>query len=435
MALTNIPLYDNEKPKKDYDKRVEYLKDIGLKPIPFNGNTISGQYFDYNSQFSGYSSLDLPFNVMQYNTWKAKDTKDINDGFLRLINDKFKEATKTDLINLTERYIIDSKQIADKFEKIDLEQAQFWGVHNKWLKEVLNELKTISTPENLQVLPVEIVSRFIARRTKEFNIDIDVTIGRIKTRVKIEVAELKAKIKAHLFRFPEKTKAIYDEYSTELETEYKDLKFVFNKTLFDTKGEFIKDALFRELQMVYAYPNANLNEFIDNGIKQLATIAKIEFLKELKSETPTPIEKHNNKLKSKKISFNKDETIEKLHSELKGYFPNKEAELLKVLQGDKITELLLFPHNQNKFVEVIRRLKYNGFLLNNDTEIKNWICSTFNFKKKGFSQPQPFNENTVWDTINKGKGEPTKKERICIADWLPYKSTLQLSREAEKEKL
>lgn len=140
----------------------------------------------------------------------------------------------------------------------------------------------------------------------------------------------------------------------------------------------------------------------------------------------------------KLITFKNIETIEKIHSLLKGYFPNNEDKLFKALQGEQLSELLLFPHNQNRFVEVFRRLKYNGFLLNNDTETKKWICTTFQFVKKGFKEPQPFKESSVWDNLNKGKGEPTKKERICIdecKEWLPYKSPLQLKREAEQEKL
>lgn len=155
----------------------------------------------------------------------------------------------------------------------------------------------------------------------------------------------------------------------------------------------------------------------------------------VKALPPQPIVKQKPEPNGKLITFKNSETIEKIHSELKGYFPNKEAELLKVLKGEQLGEILLFPHNQNKFVEVFRRLKYNGFLLNTDTETKNWICTTFQFVKKGFAEPQPFNESSVWDNLNKGKGEPTKKERICITEWLPYKSPLQLTRETENEKL
>lgn len=161
----------------------------------------------------------------------------------------------------------------------------------------------------------------------------------------------------------------------------------------------------------------------------------IDDLIEQKALPPQPIVKQKPELNGKLITFKNNETIEKIHSELKGYFPNKEAELLKALQGEQLNELLLFPHNQNKFVEVFRRLKYNGFLLNTDTETKNWICTTFQFVKKGFAEPQPFNEGSVWRNLNMGKGEPPKKERICITEWLPYKSPLQLTREKENEKL
>lgn len=161
----------------------------------------------------------------------------------------------------------------------------------------------------------------------------------------------------------------------------------------------------------------------------------IESLISNETSSYQPITKQNPELTKKLITLKNSETIEKIHSELKGYFPNKEAELLKVLQGEQLSEILLFPHNQNKFVEVFRRLKYNGFLLNTDTETKNWICTTFQFVKKGFAEPQPFNESSVWDNLNKGKGEPTRKERICITEWLPYKSPLQLTRETENEKL
>ena len=104
--------------------------------------------------------------------------------------------------------------------------------------------------------------------------------------------------------------------------------------------------------------------------------------KELKALTPQPIVKQKTELNGKIITFKNNETIEKIHSELKGYFPNKEAELLKALQGEQLSEMLLFPYNQNKFVEVFRRLKYNGFLLNTDTETKNWICTTFSLLKE-----------------------------------------------------
>lgn len=136
------------------------------------------------------------------------------------------------------------------------------------------------------------------------------------------------------------------------------------------------------------------------------------------------------------ISFSSTEIIENLHNELKGYFQGKEAELKKALQGEQLQELLLFPHNQNKFVEVFKRLKYNGFILSTPKETKDWICSTFTyqFQRGDIKEVRNFNTSTVHDILTKDKGEPTKKERICIVDWLPYKSHLIRQREAEEER-
>lgn len=218
---------------------------------------------------------------------------------------------------------------------------------------------------------------------------------------------------------PEPFEHIYSEIEfNEIETEniFKNLNFNSFEWLNENVLWLLRDYIYR------LYDKWELLPIESSGI--------------LKGIKPTkPIVKQKTELNGKIITFKNNETIEKIHSELKGYFPNKEAELLKALQGEQLSEMLLFPHNQNKFVEVFRRLKYNGFLLNTDTETKNWICTTFQFVKRGFAEPQPFNESSVWDNLNKGKGEPTKKERICITEWLPYKSPVQLTREAENEKL
>lgn len=221
--------------------------------------------------------------------------------------------------------------------------------------------------------------------------------------------------------------------------------FEKNKSIYSEITGYASKEIFLEEQLeLYTYANNRSKRFGDYANQmfdkyQPVFIEALEYWKNelynLKALPPQPIVKQKPELNGKLITFKNSETIDKIHSELKGYFPNKEAELLKALQGEQLGEILLFPHNQNKFVEVFRRLKYNGFLLNTDTETKNWICTTFQFVKKGFAEPQPFNESSVWDNLNKGKGEPTKKERICITDWLPYKNPLQLTRETENEKL
>ena len=216
------------------------------------------------------------------------------------------------------------------------------------------------------------------------------------------------------------TKSLFDYFK---DTEHNEFEAFESKAIqVNDIGEAVKLFQSGKFQK-FTFPNSFLNP---STIQQQPNIEPLP---------PQPIVKQKPEPNGKLITFKNSETIEKIHSELKGYFPNKETELLKALQGEQLSELLLFPHNQNKFVEVFRRLKYNGFLLNTDTETKNWICTTFQFVKKGFAEPQPFNESSVWDNLNKGKGEPTKKERICITEWLPYKSPLQLTRETENEKL
>ncbi len=161
------------------------------------------------------------------------------------------------------------------------------------------------------------------------------------------------------------------------------------------------------------------------------------FQEYFKALPPQPITKQKPEITDKLITFNNTEIIDKLFNELKGFFTNNEAELLKVLQGEQLNKKLLFPHNQNKFVELFKRLKYNGFLLNTPKEIENWICLNFSyqFQKGNIKEVRNFNSSTVHDILTKDKGEPTKKERICMLDWLPYKSHLTLHRESESEKL
>lgn len=149
-----------------------------------------------------------------------------------------------------------------------------------------------------------------------------------------------------------------------------------------------------------------------------------------------PVVKQKPEPYEKLITFKNSETIEKIHSELKGYFPNKEAELLKALQGEQLSELLLFPHNGSNFVEVFKRLKYNRFLINTPTQIKDWICTNFNYMKTQGTKKtvENFKENTVWDVLTKTKCEPSNKNRICTPDWLPFIPQKTRKIETENEK-
>jgi len=178
----------------------------------------------------------------------------------------------------------------------------------------------------------------------------------------------------------------------------------------------------------FRFVTIGLNEFLD---------AILPLIENDNSESQPPQQDAPQKpeLTGKLITFNSNETIEKLHTELKGYFSNKEAELLKALQGEKLTELLLFPHNQNKFVEVFKRVKYNGYLANTPKEINNWICLNFTYAKtKGNKKTvENFNESTIktilTNTTKERQAEPTPKERICTPDWLPHYWNNQLKNE------
>lgn len=129
----------------------------------------------------------------------------------------------------------------------------------------------------------------------------------------------------------------------------------------------------------------------------------------------------------KSILFDSNETIQKVHSMLKDIFSDSD-ELLNALNGKNLKTKLLFNHNQNKLVEVFKRLKYNGFIISAPTEINKWLCSNFCYNYKG-QEIRNFNHSTVKDILTKEKGEPTKKERICEQDWLPYKTRSQREKE------
>jgi hypothetical protein len=149
-------------------------------------------------------------------------------------------------------------------------------------------------------------------------------------------------------------------------------------------------------------------------LELIFSIVQADLQGKLKTET-----KQLPKLSEALLMFNNPETIDKLHEVLKGYFKGNEAELRMALEGEKLGKRILFPSNQNKFVEVFSRLKYNGCLSNKPIEIKKWLCSNFAFQfdKGAIKEVRPFNSSTVNDILTKQQGLPTKSERIKI-DWL-----------------
>ncbi len=113
--------------------------------------------------------------------------------------------------------------------------------------------------------------------------------------------------------------------------------------------------------------------------------------------------------------------FDELYGELCKFFDADEHDDLKrLLQGGSIDRKITFLSNQNRLVEVFRRLKYNGFLFETSTDIRNWLCKNFLYLSK--TGARKLNPNSVWDILSKTKGGPSPKSRICKMDWLQYKT-------------
>ena len=139
------------------------------------------------------------------------------------------------------------------------------------------------------------------------------------------------------------------------------------------------------------------------------------------------------------ITFSRPEVQEKVFELLRGYFPDREDDLRKALDGKNLSEKLIFPHNQNRLVEVFKRLKYNTFIVESKYKINQWLRANFQYKyEQGENQEvRNLSETTIKQLLSSGKGEPTKEQRICSedADWLPYKNQKTLEREKNNEKI
>lgn len=116
-----------------------------------------------------------------------------------------------------------------------------------------------------------------------------------------------------------------------------------------------------------------------------------------------------------------------LHHELARFFTTEDHEpLMQLLLGGISERKLFFKANQNRLVEVFRRLHYHRRIFSTQTHLRNWICHSFTYQSK--SDVTPMNANTVWDILTKAKGEPSSRSRICRLDWLPYKTQAVRSR-------
>jgi len=114
--------------------------------------------------------------------------------------------------------------------------------------------------------------------------------------------------------------------------------------------------------------------------------------------------------------------VDKLFEGLKSHFEEEQhQDLKKVLKGDKVDDPLLFLGNANQLTEVFKRLLYNGHLIHNKTYVTNWICTTFQYYKGNTKEASPFKESNVYQVLRLVEKEPSKKNRICQFEWLPFK--------------
>ena len=119
-----------------------------------------------------------------------------------------------------------------------------------------------------------------------------------------------------------------------------------------------------------------------------------------------------------RIHLDQDQ-FDELYGEFCKFFDGGEHEDLKrLLKGEPIDRKITFLSNQNRLVEVFRRLKYNGFLFESSTVIRNWLCHNFLYLSK--TGARKLNTHSVWDILSKAKGGPSPKSRICKFEWLQY---------------
>ena len=146
-------------------------------------------------------------------------------------------------------------------------------------------------------------------------------------------------------------------------------------------------------------------------------------------ETETSIQKTPQR---KAINFQDDEIIEAIHVGLKGFFIEREADLLTLLKGGKVEGQLHFQFNQRKLVDVFDRAKYHGKLTDNKTIICKWIADNFTYQNNKTGRVTNCNTATIKDILSPNpKGRFNPSERIPIRG-LPYLTPTERPRKGKE---
>ena len=107
----------------------------------------------------------------------------------------------------------------------------------------------------------------------------------------------------------------------------------------------------------------------------------------------------------------------------KFFAPAERKDLEKLLSGGVISGRLKFKNDQIKWVEVFRRLMYNGFIVSKKTKVRDWLCDNFEFYNEREKKVKPFNRDTVYDHLSKTEEGIVSEDKLILKfQWLPYKS-------------
>jgi hypothetical protein len=191
------------------------------------------------------------------------------------------------------------------------------------------------------------------------------------------------------------------------------------------KNELELDKRKKSIDIVKEYCLANKYD-LELAIKQIAQILALYKVYDAISDinyngSITNKKQETEIIKSINIS---PEIISEFHKELEVFFNESERDsLLNLLNGNLIESRLTINLNSNRFVELIRRMEYNGFINETKTNIQSWIINNFRYRKESNKEISDFKPSTVHDILcGVDKAQPKKDKRILNLEWLPYKS-------------
>jgi hypothetical protein len=193
------------------------------------------------------------------------------------------------------------------------------------------------------------------------------------------------------------------------------------KEIQNQENEVNSKQLFEDLLRPYGWPHTRNGE-LDSRFFEEKKISFVyhQSLGLLKNIIKALIEKSKYSTKSSTKGQNRPTTLifdsnikDQLFSGLKPYFKDKEVELEILLSGGIIDEKLVWPLNQNQLSDLFLRLKDNGYITNNKTEIKKWLINNFTLVSGDL------NPNSIYETLT--MKSPAGKTNRILENLAPFK--------------